>query len=62
MARIYDKMPFMEHLGELRTRIMRSLVALLIGLLISFPFSQKIVDFLSDSWIAPTVKSPASAV
>jgi sec-independent protein translocase protein TatC len=42
-----DKMPFMEHLGELRVRIMRSLIALIIGLCISFPFSQKIVDFLA---------------
>jgi sec-independent protein translocase protein TatC len=47
MAGVDDKMPFMEHLGELRVRIMRSLVALLIGLLISFPFSSKIVDFLA---------------
>ena len=47
MAGIDDKMPFMEHLGELRVRIMRSLIALLVGLLISFPFSQKIVDFLA---------------
>jgi sec-independent protein translocase protein TatC len=42
-----DKMPFMEHLGELRTRITRALIGLLIGLLIAFPFSQKIVDYLA---------------
>ena len=42
-----DKMPFMEHLGELRVRIMRSLVALLIGLCIAFPFSQRVVDWLA---------------
>ena len=42
-----DKMPFMEHLGELRTRITRSLIGLLVGLLIAFPFSQKIVDHLA---------------
>ena len=42
-----DKMPFMEHLGELRTRIMRSLYFLLGGLLIAFPFSEKITDFLA---------------
>ena len=42
-----DKMPFMEHLGELRTRIVRSLVALLIGLVIAFPFSERITDFLA---------------
>src|SRR5260370_42070441 len=42
-----DKMPFTEHLGELRTRIMRSLYFLLGGLLIAFPFSEKITDFLA---------------
>ncbi|MBI1736579.1 MAG: twin-arginine translocase subunit TatC [Candidatus Rokubacteria bacterium] len=42
-----DKMPFMEHLGELRVRIVRSLIAVLIGLLISFPFASRIVDWLS---------------
>ena len=40
-------MSFMEHLGELRTRIVRGLVALLVGLLITLPFSDKIVDFLA---------------
>jgi sec-independent protein translocase protein TatC len=48
MARtVDDRMPFMEHLGELRVRIVRSLVAVLIGLLIAFPASQYILDFLS---------------
>jgi sec-independent protein translocase protein TatC len=47
MAGIMDKMPFMEHLSELRVRIVRSLVALLIGLGIALPFSQKIVDYLA---------------
>ncbi len=47
MARLDDKMPFMEHLGELRVRIMRSLIALLIGLAIAFPFSQRVVDWLA---------------
>lgn len=48
MARsVDDRMPFMEHLGELRTRIVRGLIGLLIGLMIAFPFSQKIVDYLA---------------
>jgi sec-independent protein translocase protein TatC len=47
MADDDGKMPFMEHLGELRTRIMRSLIALLIGLAIAFPFSQTVVDWLA---------------
>src|SRR5690349_23009043 len=49
MARraVDDKMPFMEHLGELRTRIMRSLYSLLIGLAIALPFSERITDWLA---------------
>jgi sec-independent protein translocase protein TatC len=47
MASVTDKMPFMEHLGELRVRIVRSLVGLLVGLGIALPFSQKIVDYLA---------------
>ena len=42
-----DKMSFMEHLGELRTRIVRSLIALLIGLGISFPFGPRVIEFLA---------------
>jgi sec-independent protein translocase protein TatC len=41
------RMSFMEHLGELRTRIVRSLIALLVGLVITLPFSERIVDFLA---------------
>lgn len=48
MARtVDDKMPFMEHLGELRVRIVRSLYGVLAGAAISLPFSQKIVDWLA---------------
>jgi sec-independent protein translocase protein TatC len=47
MASVGDKMPFMEHLGELRVRIVRSLIGLLVGLGIALPFSQKIVDYLA---------------
>jgi sec-independent protein translocase protein TatC len=47
-----DRMPFMEHLGELRVRIVRSLIALLIGLVISFPASGYILDFLSRPILA----------
>ncbi len=48
MARsVDDRMPFMEHLGELRTRIVRGLVALLVGLGIALPFSERITDFLA---------------
>jgi len=48
MARsVDDKMPFLEHLGELRTRIMRALIALLVGTLIGLPFSQTLIDWLA---------------
>src|SRR3989454_9249000 len=42
-----DKMSFLEHLGELRVRIVRALIALLVGTLIGLPFSQYIVDWLA---------------
>jgi sec-independent protein translocase protein TatC len=41
-------MPFMEHLGELRVRIMRALIGVLIGALIPLYFSQRIVDWLAQ--------------
>jgi sec-independent protein translocase protein TatC len=44
---ISDKMPFLEHLGELRQRIMKSLYALLGGLVLALPFSERIVDWLA---------------
>jgi sec-independent protein translocase protein TatC len=48
MATVEDaKMSFMEHLGELRTRIVRALTGLLIGTVIALPFSQQIVDWLA---------------
>ena len=48
MARtVDDKMPFLEHLGELRTRIVRALIALLVGTLIGLPFSQYLIDWLA---------------
>jgi sec-independent protein translocase protein TatC len=47
MASVDDKMPFMEHLGELRVRIVRSLVGVLAGAAIALPFSQRIVDWLA---------------
>jgi sec-independent protein translocase protein TatC len=37
----------MEHLGELRDRIVRVLIGVLVGLLIAFPASQYIVDWLA---------------
>jgi sec-independent protein translocase protein TatC len=42
-----DRMPFMEHLGELRVRIVRSLYGVLAGAAIALPFSQWIVDWLA---------------
>jgi len=48
MARsVEDRMPFMEHLGELRVRIMRAMYGLLAGTVIALPFSERIVDWLA---------------
>jgi len=40
------KMPFLDHLEELRWTLMRSLLAIFLGAVISFIFSKQIVDFL----------------
>jgi sec-independent protein translocase protein TatC len=46
------KMSFLEHLEELRVRIVRACVGIGVGLLVSFAFISRIVDFL----LAPTRK------
>ncbi len=40
------KMTFLEHLDELRTRIVHSLLAITVGILIGFAFVNYVVDFL----------------
>jgi sec-independent protein translocase protein TatC len=47
------KMGFLEHLDELRTRIIRACVALAIGMLVSFAFIGRIADFV----LAPTLRT-----
>jgi sec-independent protein translocase protein TatC len=44
---VHDKMPFLEHLGELRTRIMRALYGVLIGLVIGIPASKPVMLWLT---------------
>jgi len=46
MAAVDDRMSFMDHLGELRTRIMRSLIAMIVGLVPGLYFNQQITDWL----------------
>jgi sec-independent protein translocase protein TatC len=41
-----DTMPFLEHLGELRTRIIRSSLAILGGLAIALTFTERIMRFV----------------
>jgi sec-independent protein translocase protein TatC len=47
-----EKMSFLEHLDELRKRIVNSALAVCVGVLASFAFVSKIYDFL----MAPTMK------
>jgi sec-independent protein translocase protein TatC len=44
------KMSFLEHLDELRKRIVRACIAIAVGVVLTFAFIQKIFDFL----LAPT--------
>ncbi len=41
-----EKMPITEHLGELRNRILISLVTLLLAFILSFSFSENIFNFI----------------
>jgi sec-independent protein translocase protein TatC len=40
------RMPMLDHLGELRNRIIVSFVAVLIGATIAFVFSNDVIEFL----------------
>jgi sec-independent protein translocase protein TatC len=42
------RMPFLAHLGELRQRIIVSLVALMIGFAATFTFSERIINYLAQ--------------
>src|SRR5438034_7751259 len=46
------KMSFLEHLDELRKRIINAAIAILVGILISFTFIARIYSFL----MAPTMR------
>src|SRR5438445_772684 len=48
------KMSFLEHLDELRKRIVHAAIAVLVGILISFSFISRIYSFL----IAPVFQMP----
>jgi sec-independent protein translocase protein TatC len=52
------KMSFLEHLDELRKRIMRSCIAIALGVVVTFAFIQPIFDFI----LAPTRKALPSGV
>jgi sec-independent protein translocase protein TatC len=47
-----EKMSFLDHLDELRKRIVNSALAVCVGIVVSFAFVSKIYDFL----MAPTMK------
>jgi len=40
--------PLIEHLTELRTRIIRSVLAFLVGMIICFPFAEQILSILAE--------------
>jgi len=51
-AHVDGKMGFLEHLDELRTRLIRCLVAILAGMIAAFAFVDRIADFV----LAPTLR------
>lgn len=55
-----DKMPFTEHLEELRKRLIISAVAIGIGFLISYAFKERIFELLMKPWLEALPKGQAS--
>src|SRR3989304_2232507 len=51
------KMTFIEHLEELRKRILWSLAAILICFIVAYNFSKKIFDFLLSEYTSEYVKA-----
>src|SRR5262245_40852086 len=49
------KMGFLEHLDELRTRLIRCCVAIAVGMLVAFAFVNRIADFV----LGPTLRALA---
>jgi sec-independent protein translocase protein TatC len=47
------RMGFLEHLDELRTRLIRSCIALGVGMLVAFAFVERLADFV----LAPTIQA-----
>jgi sec-independent protein translocase protein TatC len=47
MAEDHDKMGFLEHLEELRGRIIKSLISIILLSIVAYFFSEKLIDFVS---------------
>jgi sec-independent protein translocase protein TatC len=45
-----SRAPLLEHLTELRTRLIRIVMALVVGFIVCFVFSQQILEFLVHPW------------
>jgi sec-independent protein translocase protein TatC len=58
-----SRMPFLEHLRELRTRLRNAVIALLVGFLIAFAFSQELFVILArplvDVWAQVSSHNPS---
>lgn len=46
-----ERMPFMQHLEELRNRLVKCTIAIAVGFLISYAFKEKIFEILMTPWI-----------
>jgi len=54
------RMTFTAHLGELRTRLIRSCIAAIVGFVVCYAFSNNIIDFLSQPLRDLSVKQNAA--
>lgn len=55
-----EKMPFTEHLEDLRKRLIISVLAIFVGFLISYCFKERIFEFLMKPWIEALPKGQSA--
>lgn len=60
MTQTNDKMPFTQHLEELRKRLIICILAVAVGFLISYAFKERIFEILMKPWVEALPKGQSA--